>query len=56
MSNAEKELIIEINNYKKMIFETNSKTRKTQLQRHINKLKKELQIYRFYRYSQPRAI
>lgn len=56
MSKAEKDLITEINSYKKMILETNSRTRKFQLQRHINKLKKELQIYRFYKYSQPRAI
>lgn len=55
MTITEKETIFEIQSYKKMILETNSKTRKFQLQMHINKLKKELQIYRFYRYK-TRAI
>ena len=49
MNNAEKQLVLEINNYKKMIRETNSVTRKVQLQRHIYKLEKELKTYRFYR-------
>lgn len=49
MTNAEKELISEISNYKRMILETNSKTRKCQLYRHIYKLEKELKIYRYYR-------
>lgn len=51
MTRAEKELIEEIELYKKMLGETQSKNRKWQLHRHIDKLYKELKIYRQLRYG-----
>lgn len=51
MTRAEQELIAEIEQYKKMLGETQSKNRKWQLHRHIDKLYKELKTYRHLRYG-----
>lgn len=51
MTRAEKELIEEIESYKKMLGETNSANRKWQLHRHLDKLYKDLKIYRQLRYG-----
>lgn len=47
MNSAEREIICEIEKYKKLMLETNSQTRKLQLQKHIHKLEKDLKIYSF---------
>lgn len=49
MSNAELDLIKEINQYREQLSKTQSKQRQYQLWQHIRKLEKELRIYRNYR-------
>lgn len=51
MSNAEQEVLNEIEEYYKQISQTKSYQRKSQLYRHINKLKKELLTFRQFRYN-----
>ena len=51
MSNAEQRHIEEIEYYQKQLTKTKSQKRKNDLLKHINKLKKELKIYRWLRYK-----
>lgn len=51
MTKAEQDIIFEIQEYYIMIEKTQSDNRKSQLLKHINKLKKQLKVYRNLRYN-----